>query len=192
MYYFRIEKLRHSSRAAEVFFATFVLKSCDFEAGAAKVYFVHYFCDECSENSPAKVPRWGPRKLFFCSRRWRFPEQGISDNCHTHTYIHIHMHRKNNTYRHILHYTTLHYITLHYTTLRYITYIQYIHTLHTYTHTYTQIQYKTIQNNAVQYNTVHTYIHEYFAYIRTHTYKHAYITDIHTYMHAGSTLHYIT
>ena len=65
MYYFRIEKLRHSSRAAEVFFATFVLKSCDFEAGAAKVYFVYYFCDECSENSPAKVPRWGPRKLFF-------------------------------------------------------------------------------------------------------------------------------
>ena len=156
MYYFRIEKLRHSSRAAEVFFATFVLKSCDFEAGAAKVYFVHYFCDECSENSPAKVPRWGPRKLFFCSRRRRFPEQGISDNCHTHTYIHIHMHRKNNTYRHILHHTTLHYITLHYATLHYIytvhTYITYIHT---YIHTNTT-QDNTKQCNTIQYS---TYIH---------------------------------
>ena len=49
MYYFRIQ----------------ALKSCDFRAGAAKVYFVYYLCDECSENSPAKVPRWGPRKLFF-------------------------------------------------------------------------------------------------------------------------------
>ena len=79
---------RHSSRAAEVYFATFVLKSCGFRAGAAKVHFVYYFCDECSENSPAKVPRWGPRKLIFFSRRWRFPEQGISDNCHVYTYLH--------------------------------------------------------------------------------------------------------
>ena len=79
-------------------------------------------------------------------------------------------------------------MTLHSIALRYITYIHYIHT----SHTYIQIQYKTIQNNAIQYNTVHTYIHEYVAYIRTHTYKHAYITNIHTYMHADSTLHYIT
>ena len=61
MYYFRIQAgLRKFTSST-----TFALKSCDFRAGAAKVYFVYYFCDECSENSPAKVPRWGPRKLIF-------------------------------------------------------------------------------------------------------------------------------
>ena len=34
----------------------------------AKVYFVYYFCDECSANSPANVPRWGPRKFFFLAK----------------------------------------------------------------------------------------------------------------------------
>ena len=78
MYYFRIQAgLRNFA-----FSTTFVLKSCDFRAGAAKVYFVYYFCDEYSANSPAKVPRWGPRKLICFSRRWRFPEQGISINRH--------------------------------------------------------------------------------------------------------------
>ena len=61
MYYFRIQ----AGLRTFTFSTTFALKSCDFRAGAAKVYFVYYLCDECSENSPAKVPRWGPRKLFF-------------------------------------------------------------------------------------------------------------------------------
>ena len=61
MYYFRIQ----AGLRKFTFSTTFALKSCDFRAGAAKVYFVYYVCDECSENSPAKVPRWGPRKLIF-------------------------------------------------------------------------------------------------------------------------------
>ena len=75
VYYFRIEMF---------FFAFFFVlkKSCDFRAGAVKVYFVYYLCDERSENSPAKVPRWGPRFFVFLSQRWRFPEQGLSDNRH--------------------------------------------------------------------------------------------------------------
>ena len=44
--YFGTERLRISSWAAEV-------------------YCVYYLCDECSESSPAKVPPWGPRKLFI-------------------------------------------------------------------------------------------------------------------------------
>ena len=92
MYYFCIRKLcgslvhvllsyvrvaRHSSRAAEVYFAIFVLKSCGFRAGAAKVYFVYYLCDECSENSPAKVPRWGPRKLMLSREDGGFRNKGF-------------------------------------------------------------------------------------------------------------------
>ena len=64
MYYFRFQAgLRKFTLST-----TFALKSCDFRAEAAKVYFVYYFCDECSENSPAKVPRWGPRKFFFLAK----------------------------------------------------------------------------------------------------------------------------
>ena len=67
MYYFRIQaELRKLTSST-----TFALKSCDFRAGAAKVCFVYYLCDECSENSPAQVPRWGPRwgpRELFLSR----------------------------------------------------------------------------------------------------------------------------
>ena len=63
MYYF-IEKLRHSSRAAEVYFATFVLKSCGFRAGAAKVYFVLTFVMNVLKTAPRKF-RAGVRKSYF-------------------------------------------------------------------------------------------------------------------------------
>ena len=79
VYYFHNAKLRLSRRGCGCLLRTFVLKSCDCRAGA-EVYFVYYFCDERCENSPAKVPRWGSKRLVLCSRRCRFPEQGISNS----------------------------------------------------------------------------------------------------------------
>ena len=69
MYYFRIQ----------------ALKSCDFRTGAAKVYFVYYFCDECSENSPAKV-FFSREDGGFRNKNFRQPSHTY---IHTHTYIHI-------------------------------------------------------------------------------------------------------
>ena len=68
------------------FRTTFVLQRCGFRAGAAKMCFVHYFCDECSENSLPKVPPWGPRILFFAklavsgTRNFRQPSKNKSEN----------------------------------------------------------------------------------------------------------------
>ena len=81
--------------------------------------------------------------------------------------IHVQRPYLKNTYMHSYIRTcilTLHYITLRYVTLHYTTYIRYMPTLHTYTHT-----------------RVHTYIYIYlhtYTYICMHTY-------IHTYTHMG-------
>ena len=65
MYYFRIEKLRHSSRAAEVYFATFVLKS--FELGLRKCTWCIIFVMNVLKTVPRKF-RDGVRESYFFSR----------------------------------------------------------------------------------------------------------------------------
>ena len=90
MYYFRIERLQHSSRAAEVYFATFVLKSCGFPSWGCESVLCITFVMNVLKTAPRKF-RDGVRESFFSREDGGFRNKEFQTTV-MYIYIYIFLH----------------------------------------------------------------------------------------------------